>query len=99
METRFKGLYQRLSLEKQKKENRCPVFTSPKTPEFRKFHVLVVQRWERDHFFFLRDHVQSCRFANLKLLLFCDVLKQLSMKMFGSVWTNHVLIHPSYENN
>ena len=64
-----KGPY--TSLEKEK-ENFCVVltYTINRAREIRKFHVAVVQ--ER-----LRNvqksvmHVQSCFFANLKLLCFC----------------------------
>ena len=50
-------------------ENRCLEFTSSRKRKFRRFHVVVVQRRERN----LQKsmmHVQSCCFAYLILLLF-----------------------------
>ena len=46
------------------------MFTSSIKREIRKFHVLVVQRQERNVQKIVM-HVQSCCFADLKLLLFC----------------------------
>ena len=62
-----KGPY--LSLEK---ENFCVVLTQSikRAPEFRKFHVAVVQ-WRLRNVQKSVVHVQSCCFANLNLLLFC----------------------------
>ena len=54
----------------QEKESCCLVFPSSTKREFRHFHVVVVQRRQRN----VRQsviHVQSCCFANLNLLLFC----------------------------
>ena len=46
------------------------MFTSSINREIRKFHVLVVQRQERNVQKIVM-HVQSCCFADLNLLLFC----------------------------
>ena len=46
------------------------MFTSSIKRESRKFHVLVVQRQERNVQKMVM-HVQSCCFADLNLLLFC----------------------------
>ena len=46
------------------------MFTSSIKREIRKFHVLVVQRQERNVQKIVM-HVQSCCFADLNLLLFC----------------------------
>ena len=46
------------------------MFTSSIKREIRKFHVLVVQRHERNVQKIVM-HVQSCCFADLNLLLFC----------------------------
>ena len=48
--------------QKQEKGNRCLVFTSTITREFKKFHVVVVQGRQRN----VQEsvmHVQSCCFA------------------------------------
>ena len=46
------------------------MFTSSIKREIRKFHVLVVQRQERNVQKIVM-HLQSCCFADLNLLLFC----------------------------
>ena len=46
------------------------MFTSSIKREIRTFHVLVVQRQERNVQKIVM-HVQSCCFADLNLLLFC----------------------------
>ena len=61
-----KGLFQSSGNE----EENCFVFLSSTNREIRHFHVLVVQRRQRN----IQKsviHVQSCCFANLNLLLFC----------------------------
>ena len=67
LELNSKGLYQSSGKEK---EGRCLVFTSSTKREIRLFHVVVVQRRQRNK---QKDaiHVQSCCFANLTLLPFC----------------------------
>ena len=65
LELNSKGLY--LSSEKEK-ENRCLVFTSSIKRAVRKFHVVVVQRRQRNVQKSVM-HVHSCCFANLNLLL------------------------------
>ena len=54
----------------EKKEGRCLVFTSSTKREIKQFHVVVVQRRQRNE---QKDviHVQRCCFANLTLLPFC----------------------------
>ena len=66
-ELNSKGLY--LSSLKEK-ENRCLVFTSSRKREIKKFHVVVVQRRQRNVQKSVM-HVQSCCFAYLNLLLLC----------------------------
>ena len=56
--------------EKKKKESCCLVFPSSTKREIRHFHVVVVQRRQRNVQKSVM-HVQSCCFANLNLLLFC----------------------------
>ena len=51
-------------------ESRCLVFTSSSKREIRHFHVVVVQRRQRNVQKGVM-HVQSCCFANLNQLLFC----------------------------
>ena len=58
LELNAKGLYQ--SSEKEK-ESCCLVFPSSTKREIRQFHVVVVQRRQRN------VHVRSCCFANLNL--------------------------------
>ena len=67
LELNSKGLYQSSGKEK---EICCLVFPSSTKREFRHFHVVVVQRRQRN-LQKKRDHVQSCCFASLNLLLFC----------------------------
>ena len=66
-ELNSKGLY--LSSRKEK-ENCCLVFTSSRKREIKKFHVVVVQRRQRNVQKSVM-HVQSCCFAYLNLLLVC----------------------------
>ena len=61
-----KGLYQRSGKEK---ESCCLVFPSSTKRETWHFHVVVVQRRQRNVQKRVM-HVQSCGFANLNLLLF-----------------------------
>ena len=67
LELNSKRLYQSSGKEK---ESRCLVFTSFTKREIRYFHVVVVQRRQRNVQTSVM-HVQSCCFANLNLLLFC----------------------------
>ena len=62
-----KGLFQSSGKEK---ENCCFVFPSSTKREIRHFHVVVVQRRQRNVQKKVM-HVQSCCFANLNLSLFC----------------------------
>ena len=67
LELNFKRLYQSSGKER---EGRCLVFTCLTQRETGHFHVVVVQRRQRN----LQKrvmHVQSCCFACLNLLLFC----------------------------
>ena len=67
LELNFKRLYQSSGKER---EGCCLVFTCLTQRETGHFHVVVVQRRQRN----LQKrvmHVQSCCFANLNLLLFC----------------------------
>ena len=66
-ELNSKGLYLKSLKEK---ENRCLVFTSSRKREIKKFHVVVVQRRQRNVQKSVM-HVQSCCFAYLNLLLVC----------------------------
>ena len=54
---------------KKKSEKSCLVFTSSTNRELRKFHIVVKQRRQKNAPKSMM-HVQSCFFANLKLLLF-----------------------------
>ena len=54
----------------KEKESRCLVFTSSTKREIRHFHVVVVQRRQRNVQKSVM-HVQSLCFAYLNLLLFC----------------------------
>ena len=67
LELNFKRLYQSSGKER---EGRCLVFTCLTRREIKDFHVVVVERRQRN----LQKrvmHVQSCCFANLNRLLFC----------------------------
>ena len=66
LELNYKGLYQSSGKEKQ---SCCLAFPSSTKREFRHFHVVVVQRRQRNVQKSVM-HVQSCCFANLNLLLF-----------------------------
>ena len=63
-----KGLNQSSGKEK---ESCCLVFPSATIHEFMHFHIVVVQRRQRN-VQTLMMHMQSCCFANLNLLLFCS---------------------------
>ena len=67
LELSSRGLYQSSGKEK---ESCCLVFPSSTKREIRHFHVVVVQRRQRNVQKSVM-HVQSCYFANLNLLLFC----------------------------
>ena len=67
LELNSKGLYQSSGKEK---ESCCLVFPSSTKREIRQFHVVVVQRRQRNVQKSVM-HVQSCCFACLNLLLFC----------------------------
>ena len=67
LELNSKGLYQSSGKEKQ---CCCLLFPSSTKREIRQFHVVVVQRRQRNVQKSVM-HVQSCCFANLNLLLFC----------------------------
>ena len=67
LELNSKRLYQSSGKEKQ---SRCLVFTSSTKREIRHFHVVVVQRRQRNVQKSVM-HVQSLCFAYLHLLLFC----------------------------
>ena len=69
LELNSKGLYQSSVKEK---ESRL-VFTSSTRHEIRQFHVVVVQRRQRNVQKCLM-HVQSCCFANLNILFFVPFL-------------------------
>ena len=56
---------------KKEEENLSPVFTSSIKREISKFHVVVVQRWQRNGPKSVM-HVQSCCFAVLNLRPFCN---------------------------
>ena len=64
----FWKLYRSSGKEYLRKSLSC-VLTSSTKPEFRHFHVVVVQ-WRQRNGQKRVMHVQSCRFANLQLLLF-----------------------------
>ena len=66
LELNSKGLYQSSGKEK----GSCLVFPSSTKREFRHFHVVVVQRQQRNVQKSVM-HLQSSCFANINLLLFC----------------------------
>ena len=66
LELNSKGLYQSLGKEK---ESCCVVFSSSIKREIRNFHVVVVQRRQRNVQTSVM-HVQSCCFADLNLCFF-----------------------------
>ena len=66
LELNSKGLYQSSGKEK---ESCCLVFPSSTKREIRQFHVVVVQRRQRNARKSVM-HVQSCCFAYLNLLVF-----------------------------
>ena len=77
LEFNSKGLYQ--SAEKEK-GSCCLVFTLSTKSEIRQFHVVVVQRRQRN----VPKSVmcmQSCCFANLSLLFFCPLVLPLSLSL------------------
>ena len=67
LELNSKGLHQSSGKEK---ESCCLLFPSSTKREIRQFHVVVVQRRQRNVQKSVM-HVQSCCFACLNLLLFC----------------------------
>ena len=67
MELNSKGLHQSSGKEK---ESCCLLFPSSTKREIRQFHVVVVQRRQRNVQKSVM-HVQSCCFACVNLLLFC----------------------------
>ena len=67
LELNSKRLYQSSGKEK---ESRCLVFTSSTKREIRHFHVVVVQRRQRNVQKRVMN-VQRCCFGNLNLLFFC----------------------------
>ena len=66
LELNSKGLYKSSGKEKES----CLVFPSSTKSEIRHFHIVVVQRRQRNVQKSVM-HVQSCCFANIILLLFC----------------------------
>ena len=74
----------------RKKENEtfCVVFTNCTkwARETRKFHVAVMQRWLKNVM-----HVQSCRFANINLRIFCRSRYRRRFRCLSSVllWSKH----------
>ena len=67
LELNSKGLYQ---ISGKEKENCCFVFPSSTKREIRHFHVVVVQRGQRNVQKSVM-HVQSCYLVNLNLLVYC----------------------------
>ena len=69
MLTIFSGVLYRSSGKEYLRKSLSCVLTSSTKPEFRHFHVVVVQ-WRQRNLQKSVMHVQSCCFANLQLLLF-----------------------------
>ena len=69
LELNSKGLYQSSRKEKQ---DYCFVLPSSTKREIRRFHIVVVQRRQRNIIQKSVMHVQSCYFANLNFKLFCQ---------------------------
>ena len=70
LELNSKGLYQSSVKEK---ESRCLVFTSSTRRAIRQFHIVVVQRRQKNVQKCVM-HVQSCCFANVNILFFVPFL-------------------------
>ena len=69
LELNSKGLYQSSGKEK---ESCCLVFPSSTRREIRHFHVVVVQRRQRNvQKSTISIRVQDCYFVNLNLLVYC----------------------------
>ena len=69
LELNSKGLYQSSGKGKQ---DCCFVLPSSTKREIRLFHIVVVQRRQTEKYHTKkRDHVQSCYFAKLNLLVYC----------------------------
>ena len=69
LELNSKGLYQSSGKGKQ---DGCFVLPSSTKREIRRFHIVVVQRRQTEKYHTKkRDHVQSCYFAKLNLLVYC----------------------------
>ena len=100
LELKSKGLHQSSGKEK---ESCCLVFPSSTKREIRQFHVVVVQRRQRNVQKSVM-HVQSCCFANLNLLPFrrshcrrrrrylssLPVRKRVEFYNWCSAWLNHL---------
>ena len=93
VETRLKGLFQRLSLEKQKKENCCPAFASSRTPEIRKFQVVDV-RCTKKH-----DARAKLLFCQPEAIAFSRCFETAEHDIVWLCLDKSLLIHPSHENN
>ena len=90
---------------RKEKESRCLVFMFSTKREMRHFHVVVVQRRQRNVQKRVMN-VQSCCFSNLNLLLFCRSLwrhrrrcwSSLLMKqgrdLGGNFHSNHCILSP-----
>ena len=68
LELNSNGLYQSSGKEKQ---DCCFVLPSSTKREIRRFHIVVVQRRQRNVIQKSVMHVQSCYFAKLNLLVYC----------------------------
>ena len=83
------GLYQS---SRKEKESCCPVFSSSTKREIRHFHVVVVQRRQRNVQKSVM-HVQSCCFVNLDLLLYCRSRCRHRRRSLSSLALNSDALH------
>ena len=74
----------------KRKENGRLVFPSSTKREIRHFHVVVVQRWQRNVQKSVM-HLQSCYFANLNLLVFCHSRCRRRRRCWSSLLLKHQL--------
>ena len=73
-----------IEVQEKKKENCCLQFMSSTKREIRTFHVVIVQRRQRNVQKRVM-HVQCCCFANLNILLFCRSRSRRSRRCLSSL--------------
>ena len=103
--TNFSGVKsKRLQSSGKEEKSRCFVFTASSKREIRHFHVVVLQRRQRN----VQKSVmpmQSCCFANLNLLLFCRSRCRRRRRCLSSLLSLplrglfKVMLHETIRNN